>query len=63
MTGTVFRIETEVGNEVREGDELLVIESMKMEVPVEAPGDGRVDRILVTEGQTIDEGDVLVVLD
>jgi biotin carboxyl carrier protein len=63
ITGTVFKIETAVGAEVAEEDVLVIIESMKMELPVEAPGAGRVSEIRVEEGQSIDEGDVLVVLD
>ena len=63
MTGTIFSIETTVGTQVDEGDELLIIESMKMEIPVEAPGAGRVAEIRVEEGQSVEEGDVLVVLD
>ena len=63
MTGTVFRIDTEAGASVEEGDELLILESMKMEIPVEAPRAGRVARIAVEEGQAVEEGDTLVVLD
>ena len=63
ITGTVFKIETSVGAQVAEEDVLVIIESMKMELPVEAPAPGRVSEILVEEGQSIDEGDVLVVLD
>ena len=43
--------------------QLLVLESLKMEIPVEAPVAGRVSRILVEEGQAVDEGDILMVLD
>ena len=63
ITGTVFRIETSVGTGVSEGDELVILESMKMEMPVEAPAGGRVSEIRVEEGQSVEEGDVLVVLD
>ncbi|MCE2390875.1 MAG: acetyl-CoA carboxylase biotin carboxyl carrier protein subunit [Proteobacteria bacterium] len=63
MTGTVFRIETRVGADVEEGEELLLLESMKMEIPVEAPRNGRVAQIPVAEGQAVEEGDTLVVLD
>lgn len=63
ITGTIFRIETEVGAQVGEGDVLVIIESMKMEMPVEAPCAGRVSRIEVEEGQSVDEGDALVVLE
>ena len=60
--GNVWKIETSVGAEVEEDDVLLIIESMKMEIPVEAPEAGRVSEIRVEVGQTIEEGDVLVVL-
>ncbi len=63
ITGTVFRIETKVSAEVQEGDVLVIIESMKMEMPVEAPGAGKVAKINVAEGDSVQEGDVLVVLD
>ena len=63
VTGNVWKIETAVGTRVEEEDVLLVIESMKMEIPVEAPVAGRVVEIRVREGQAIDEGDVLVVLE
>ena len=63
ITGTVFAIEAQVGDQVGEGDVLVVIESMKMELPVEAPGSGRVAEIRVEEGQTIEEGDIVAVLD
>ena len=61
--GKVFKIETSVGTEVREGDVLIIIESMKMEMPIEAPTGGRVSEIHVEEGQSVSEGDVLVVLE
>ncbi len=62
IMGNVWKIETSVGAEVEEDDVLLIIESMKMEIPVEAPEAGRVSEIRVEVGQTIEEGDVLVVL-
>jgi acetyl-CoA carboxylase biotin carboxyl carrier protein len=63
ITGTVFKIETSVGADVRESDVLVILESMKMELPVEAPAPGRVAKILCEEGQSVEEGDVLVVLE
>jgi acetyl-CoA carboxylase biotin carboxyl carrier protein len=63
ITGTVFRIDTQVGARVSEGDELVILESMKMEMPVEAPSAGLVSEIKVEEGQSVEEGDVLVVLE
>ncbi len=63
ITGTVFKIEAEVGSTVSEGDVLIIIESMKMEMPVEAPAPGRVAEVKVEEGQSVEEGDVLIVLE
>jgi acetyl-CoA carboxylase biotin carboxyl carrier protein len=63
ITGTVWKVEVSVGDEVSEGDALVIIESMKMEMPVEAEDDGVVTSILVSEGQAVNEGDVLVVLE
>jgi acetyl-CoA carboxylase biotin carboxyl carrier protein len=62
ITGTVWKIEVSVGDRVEEGDTVLILESMKMEMPIEAEDDGTVAEIRVTEGQTVKEGDVLVVL-
>lgn len=63
VTGRVVRVEAKVGDEVAEEDTLLVLESMKMEIPVEAPSAGRVSAIRVGEGDAVEEGDVLAVLD
>jgi acetyl-CoA carboxylase biotin carboxyl carrier protein len=63
ITGTVWRVECEVGQAVAEGDTLLILESMKMEMPLEAEDDGVVREILCEEGQSVSEGDTLVVLE
>ena len=63
ITGTVWKIECQVGQEVAEGDTLVILESMKMEMPVEAEDEGTVKEILVEEGQSVSEGDALVVLE
>jgi acetyl-CoA carboxylase biotin carboxyl carrier protein len=63
ITGTVWKIEVAVGDEVDEGDTVVVIESMKMEMPVEAEDPGTVKEIRCEEGQAVQEGDVLVVLE
>jgi acetyl-CoA carboxylase biotin carboxyl carrier protein len=63
ITGTVWKIECQVGQEVEEGDTLVVLESMKMEMPVEAEDDGVVREITCEEGQPVSEGDTLVVLE
>lgn len=62
ITGTVWKIECKVGQAVKEGDVLVIIESMKMEMPVEAPSAGTVKEILCAEAKPVNEGDVLVVL-
>jgi acetyl-CoA carboxylase biotin carboxyl carrier protein len=63
ITGTVWKIEVAVGDQVDEGDTVVILESMKMEMPVEAEDPGTVTEILCEEGQSVQEGDVLVVLD
>jgi len=63
ITGTVWKVECEVGQEVEEGDTVVIIESMKMEMPVEAEDDGTVKEIKCEEGQSVKEGDTLVVLE
>ena len=63
ITGTVWKIEVGVGDTVEEGDTVVILESMKMEMPVEAEDEGTVKQILVEEGQPVSEGDTLVVLE
>ena len=63
ITGTVWKIEVEVGDSVDEGDAVVILESMKMEMPVEAEDSGTVAEILCEEGQAVNEGDTLVVLE
>ena len=63
ITGTVWKIECEVGQAVDEGDTLIILESMKMEMPVEAEDPGTVKQIMCKEGQSVSEGDTLVVLE
>jgi acetyl-CoA carboxylase biotin carboxyl carrier protein len=63
ITGTVWKIEVAVGDEITEGDTVVILESMKMEMPVEAEDEGTVARIACEEGQAVNEGDTLVVLE
>ena len=63
ITGTVWKVEVEVGDEVSEGDTVVILESMKMEMPVEAEDEGTVKEIVVAEGQAVSEGDTLIVLE
>jgi acetyl-CoA carboxylase biotin carboxyl carrier protein len=62
ITGTVWKIEVKAGESVEEGQTLVIIESMKMEMPVESPAKGRVEQIAVAEGQAVDEGAVLLTI-
>jgi acetyl-CoA carboxylase biotin carboxyl carrier protein len=63
ITGTVWKIEVSVGETIAEGDTVVILESMKMEMPVESEDDGTVKEILCEEGQAVNEGDTLVVLE
>ena len=63
ITGTVWKIEVSPGDTVDEGDTVVILESMKMEMPVEAEDDGTVREIVCAEGQSVSEGDTLVVLE
>ena len=62
ITGTVWKVEVSVGQKVAAGDVLVILESMKMEMPIEAPENGTVKEIRCKEAQAVNEGDVLVVL-
>jgi len=63
ITGVVFQITAKAGDSVAAGDPVIVLESMKMEIPVEASRAGVVREIVVAEGQTVQEGDTVAVLD
>jgi len=62
ITGTVWKIQCTPGQQVAEGDVLVILESMKMEMPLESPEAGVVHSIHCAESQAVNEGDVLVVL-
>jgi acetyl-CoA carboxylase biotin carboxyl carrier protein len=63
ITGTVWKIEVAVGDTVEDGDTVVVLESMKMEMPIEAEDRGVVAEIRVSEGQAVSEGETLIVLE
>jgi acetyl-CoA carboxylase biotin carboxyl carrier protein len=63
ITGVVFQIVAGPGTRVASGDPILILESMKMEIPVEAPRVGVVREVRVNEGQTVQEGDVVATLE
>jgi biotin carboxyl carrier protein len=63
ITANVWQVRTEVGAHVTAGQELMILESMKMEIPVEAPIAGVVTEIRVQPDDKIVEGDVLLVIE
>ena len=63
ITGTVWKIEVATGDTVAEGQTLVILESMKMEMPVESPLAGRIRAVLTKEGASVEEGAVLVEID
>ena len=63
VTGNVWKVEVEAGASVAEGDVLLILESMKMEIPVEAPATGTVVEVLVKVEDSVQEDQVIAVLD
>lgn len=63
ITGTVWEIRVRVGETVAAEQVLVVLESMKMEMPVEAPTSGRVASIVAAQGQAVEEGEVLLTLE
>ena len=63
VTGRIWKIITESGNEVSEGATILILESMKMEIPVESPCDGTVVEILVAEGDAVIEEQAVAIIE
>jgi biotin carboxyl carrier protein len=63
ITGTVWKVLVKPGESVQEDDDLVILESMKMEIPVTATETAVVHAVCVTEGQSISEGDVVVTLE
>lgn len=62
VTGKVWKIEMKVGDTVQEEDVIMILESMKMEIPVEAPCAGTIASILVKEEDAVEEDQVVVIL-
>ncbi len=60
MSGSVWKINVKIGEAVQDGDEMIILDSMKMEVPVIAEDNGTVVEILVSEGDPVNPGDTLV---
>jgi len=59
ITGNVWKIVSEVGQALDEDDPIMILESMKMEIPVSATESGRLLEILVNEGETVSEGTIV----
>ncbi len=62
IAANVWQVVVDEGQMVAEGDEIVILESMKMEIPVVPETSGRVTRVAVTAGDVVQEGDILVVL-
>ena len=63
MVANVWKVLVSKGDEVNEGDTLVILESMKMEIPVEATAGGTVAEMNVSEGGVVQEGDVIAVIE
>jgi acetyl-CoA carboxylase biotin carboxyl carrier protein len=63
LVGNLWKIVVEVGQTVEEDDTLMILESMKMEIPITSPASGTVTKILVAEGEVVQEGQTVAIVD
>ncbi len=63
ITGTVFEIAKQVGDQVSQGEEVIILESMKMEIPLESPIDGTITKISFAVGDAVNEGVIVAVIE
>jgi biotin carboxyl carrier protein len=63
MVANVWKVLVSVGDAIDEGDTVCILESMKMEIPVEATASGTIEELNVTEGGVVQEGDVIAVIE
>lgn len=63
MTGSVWKVLVTVGQEVEEDQEVVILESMKMEIPIMAPEEGVIKEVHIAEGDSVSEGDVVIVME
>jgi len=62
LAGNIYRVSVAVGDAVEEDDEVFVVEALKMEIPIYAPGDGTISEIKVKQGDAVEEDDVLAII-
>jgi biotin carboxyl carrier protein len=62
ITANVWQVHVEVGQDVAEGDTIAILESMKMEIPVESPAAGTIAEVLVSPDDQVQEGDLIAVI-
>jgi len=63
MVANVWKVVASEGDDVSDGDTLVILESMKMEIPVLAEMDGRLTKLAVAEGDVIQEGDLIAIIE
>ena len=63
LVGNLWKITTEIGQKVEEDDAIMILESMKMEIPVLAPVAGTIKEFLVKEGDVVQEGQTVAIID
>lgn len=63
LVGNLWKIVAEVGQQVEEDDTLMILESMKMEIPITSPVSGTVKEILVKEGEVVQEGQTVAIVE
>lgn len=63
MAGSVWKVLVSVGDEIGEEQDVIILESMKMEIPIGAEQAGRISEVMVNEGDFVNEGDILIIVD
>lgn len=63
MAGSVWKIAVKEGNQVEKDDDIVILESMKMEIPIVAEQAGTIKEIKVSEGDFVNEGDIIAILE
>ena len=63
VTGTVWKINFQIGDQLSQGDVIMIMEAMKMEIPVESPTTGSLKELFIAEGDQVSEDDVVAVVE